>query len=160
MKRFNLMSIIAAFALGSVATPAGAEVTPHYGAAVTLETAKKIAAGAATEAMKNKWAVAIAVVDTHGMLIYYEMMDDTQTGSAVTSIEKARTAVLYRRPSKDFEQNVVDGRMVVLTVPGATPIEGGIPIVVGGKVIGAVGVSGGASPQDSQVAQAGLNALK
>jgi uncharacterized protein GlcG (DUF336 family) len=104
--------------------------------------------------------MAIAVVDTHGMLIYYEMMDDTQAGSAVTSIEKARTAVLYRRPSKDFEQNVVDGRMVVLTVPGATPIEGGIPIVVGGKVIGAVGVSGGASPQDSQVAQAGLNALK
>ena len=160
MQQFNLSNIIVAVALSSLATFATAEVTPHYGAPVNLDMAKKIAAGAAAEAKKNKWAMAIAVVDTHGMLIYYEMMDDTQTGSAVTSIEKARTAVLYRRPSKDFEQNVADGRLVVLTVPGATPIEGGIPIVIDGKVIGAVGVSGGASPQDAQCARAGLDTVK
>src|SRR5213592_1981792 len=88
---------------GFVAAAAAQPARPSYGQAITLETAKKAAAGAVAEAKKNSWNVAIAIVDNHGMLIYYEMMDDTQTGGANTSIEKARTSALYRRPSKEFE---------------------------------------------------------
>jgi uncharacterized protein GlcG (DUF336 family) len=134
-------------------------VTGSYGPAVTLEQAKKIAAGATIEANKNNWRVVIAIVDTHGMLKYYEMMDDTQTASATVAIEKARTAAMFRRPTKMFEDAIAGGRNAILGMSGLTPVEGGLPIVAGGKVIGAVGVSGLTSPQDAQVAQAGLDAL-
>jgi glc operon protein GlcG len=135
-------------------------VTPSYGPAVSLDQAKKIATGAVAEANKNNWRVAIAIVDTHGFLKYYEMMDDTQTASAAVAIDKARTAAMFRRPTKMFEDGIAGGRNALLGMKGATPIEGGIPIVVAGKVIGAVGVSGLTSPQDAQVAQAGLDGLK
>ncbi|MEJ1962551.1 MAG: heme-binding protein [Gammaproteobacteria bacterium] len=134
-------------------------VTGSYGPPVGLDQAKKIAAGAAAEANKNNWRVAIAVVDTHGFLKYYEMMDDTQTASANVAIEKARTAAMFRRPTKMFEEAIAGGRTALLGMSSATPIEGGLPIVVNGKVIGAVGVSGLTSPQDGQVAQAGLDTL-
>lgn len=104
--------------------------------------------------------MAIAIVDNHGLLVYYEMLDDTQTASANVATEKARTSATYRRPSKEFEDGVAGGRNAILGLPGVTPIEGGIPIVVGGKMIGAVGVSGVSSPQDAQIARAGLEALK
>lgn len=135
-------------------------VTSSYGSPVTLDVAKKIAAGAVVEANKNNWRVAIAIVDTHGFLKYYEMMDDTQTASASVAIEKARTAAMFRRPTKMFEDAIAGGRNALLGMNGAIPIEGGLPIVANGKVIGAVGVSGLTSPQDAQVAQAGLDALK
>jgi uncharacterized protein GlcG (DUF336 family) len=135
-------------------------VTSSYGPAVTLEVAKKIAAGAVVEANKNNWRVAIAIVDTHGFLKYYEMMDDTQTASANVAVEKARTAAMFRRPTKMFEDAIAGGRNAILGMNGAIPIEGGLPIVANGKVIGAVGVSGLTSPQDAQVAQAGLDSLK
>ncbi|MEJ0034494.1 MAG: heme-binding protein [Gammaproteobacteria bacterium] len=135
-------------------------VTGSYGPPVGLEQAKKIAAGAVVEANKNNWRVVIAVVDTHGLLRYYEMMDDTQTASATVAIEKARTAAMFRRPTKMFEDAIASGRNALLDMPGATSLEGGLPIVVNGKVVGAVGVSGLTSPQDAQVAQAGLDALK
>ena len=139
---------------------AQAPARPSYGQAISLDAAKKVAVAAAAEAKKNNWNVAIAVVDNHGMLIYYEMADDTQTAAANVAQEKARTAALFRRPSKEFEENVGSGRVSVLGLPGVTPIEGGLPIVVGGKMIGAVGVSGGTAPQDGQVAKAGVDALK
>jgi glc operon protein GlcG len=135
-------------------------VTSSYGLPVTLDVAKKIAAGAVVEANKNNWRVAIAIVDTHGFLKYYEMMDDTQTASANVAIEKARTAAMFRRPTKMFEDAIAGGRNALLGMNGAIPIEGGLPIVSNGKVIGAVGVSGLTSPQDAQVAQAGLDSLK
>jgi uncharacterized protein GlcG (DUF336 family) len=135
-------------------------VTSSYGPPVTLDVAKKIAAGAVVEANKNNWRVAIAIVDTHGFLKYYEMMDDTQTASANVAIEKARTAAMFRRPTKMFEDAIAGGRNAILGMNGAIPIEGGLPIVANGKVIGAVGVSGLTSPQDAQVAQAGLDTLK
>jgi glc operon protein GlcG len=135
-------------------------VTSSYGPPVTLDVAKKIAAGAVVEANKNNWRVAIAIVDTHGFLKYYEMMDDTQTASASVAIEKARTAAMFRRPTKMFEDAIAGGRNALLGMNGAIPIEGGLPIVANGKVIGAVGVSGLTSPQDAQVGQAGLDALK
>jgi uncharacterized protein GlcG (DUF336 family) len=134
-------------------------VTGSYGLPVDLNQAKKIAAGALAEANKNNWRVAIAIVDTHGFLKYYEMMDDTQTASATVAIEKARTAAMFRRPTKMFEDAIAGGRTAILGMPGVAPLEGGLPIVVDGKVIGAVGVSGLTSPQDAQVAQAGLATL-
>jgi uncharacterized protein GlcG (DUF336 family) len=160
MQRFNVPRTIAALVFSALATLAAAEITPHYGTTVNLETAKKIAAGAMAEARKNNWNMAVAVVDNHGMLVYYEMMDDTQTASAGVAIDKARTAGMWRRPSKDFEQVVADGRVAILGLSGVTPIEGGLPIIVGGKVVGAVGVSGAASTQDAQCARAGLDTLK
>ena len=94
------------------------------------------------------------------MLVYYEMLDDTQTSSATIAIEKARTAAMFRRPSKAFEDVVSKGRVAVLGLPGVTPVQGGLPIYVNGKIIGGVGASGVNSDQDEQVVQAGLNALK
>jgi glc operon protein GlcG len=133
---------------------------PSYGTPINLETPKKIAAGAVAEARKNNWAVAIAVTDNHGFLVYYEMHDDTQTASPVIAIEKARTSAMFRRRSKEFEDNVASGRVAVLGLPRATPIQGGLPIVVGGKLIGAIGVSDVTSAQDEQIARAGVDALK
>jgi uncharacterized protein GlcG (DUF336 family) len=143
-------------------TPASAQapVRPPYGTAINLDTAKKIAAGAIAEARKNKWNVAIAIVDNHGMLVYYEMLDDTQTASAVIAVEKARTSATYRRPTKELEDNIAAGRNAVLGLPGATPVEGGLPIVVDGKMIGAIGVSGVTSAQDGMIAKAGIDSLK
>ena len=135
-------------------------VTSSYGPAVTLEQAKKIAVGAAAEAKKNNWSVVVAIVDTHGFLKYYEMMDDTQTASATVAIEKARTAAMFRRPTRMFEDAIAGGRNAIIGMPVVTPLEGGLPIVMNGKCIGAVGVSGLTSPQDAQVAQAGLDTLK
>jgi uncharacterized protein GlcG (DUF336 family) len=135
-------------------------VTGAYGPEVTLEQAKQLAAGAVAEANRNNWKVAIAIVDTHGFLKYYEMMDDTQSASANICVEKARTAAMFRRPTKMLEDAIAGGRTVLLGMPGATPIEGGLPIVVGGKVVGGIGISGLTSPQDGQVAQAGLDSLR
>lgn len=135
-------------------------VTSSYGLPVDLEQAKKLAAGAVAEAQRNSWRVAIAIVDTHGFLKYYEMMDDTQTASATVAVEKARTAAMFRRPTKMFEEGIAGGRLALLGMHLATPIEGGLPIVVNGKVIGGIGVSGLTSAQDAQVAQAGLDTLK
>jgi glc operon protein GlcG len=153
----------AACALTLVVFVAGANaqapVRPPYGTAIHLETVKKVAAGAAAEAKKNSWNIAIAIVDNHGMLIYYEMMDDTQTGSQNASIEKARTSAGYRRASKEFEDNIAAGRNSILGLPGVTPIDGGLPIIVGGKMIGAIGVSGMTGAQDGQLAKAGVDAL-
>ena len=100
------------------------------------------------------------MVDNHGLPVYHEMLDDTQTARAVIAIEKARTSATYRRPTKELEDGIAAGRVAILGLPGATPIEGGLPIVVGGKIIGAVGVSGVTSVQDGQVARAGVESFK
>ncbi len=152
----RLALLFAGFACAALAM---AQV-PSYGTQVNLDTAKKIAAAAVVEAKKNSWPVAIAIVDNHGTLIYYEMLDDTQTASANIALEKARTSAMFRRPTKALEDAIAGGRVAVLGLPGATPIEGGLPIVVGGKIVGAIGVSGVTSQQDGQVAKAGVDALK
>ena len=136
-----------------------AQDRPPYGPAIGLETAKRIAVAAAAEARKNNWRMAIAIVDPHGLLVYYELGDDTQTGSSNIAIEKAKTAAMFRRPSKEFEENVAAGRVAIIALPGVTPIEGGIPIVIGGKIVGAIGVSGGSSAQDAQVAKVGTDVV-
>ncbi len=127
--------------------------------ALTLEIAKQISAAAEAEAVKNNWNMVIAVVDDGGLLMHLIRRDGTQYGSIQVAQDKARSAIAFRRPTKALEDAVAGGRNAILALSGATPIEGGIPIVVDGEMVGAIGVSGGTSPQDAQVAQAGINAL-
>lgn len=126
---------------------------------LTLDIAKKIAAAAAEEATKNKWNVVVAILDDGGSLVYLERLDDTQIGSIDVAIQKAKTAVSFRRPTKVLEDALIGGRTVILSLPGVAPIEGGIPITVDDKVIGAIGVSGVTAQQDGQIAKAGVDAL-
>jgi uncharacterized protein GlcG (DUF336 family) len=127
---------------------------------ITLDDAKKAMAAAEAEARKNNWNVAIAILDAGGHLILFQKMDDTQIGSVNIAIGKAKTAVNFKRPTKAMEDIVAGGRMAFLAVEGITPIQGGLPVVVDGKAIGAVGVSGVQSSQDEQVAQAAVNVLQ
>ena len=133
-----------------------------YGVSVSTESAKNVAAISITEAQKNNWKMAIAIVDTGGYLVYFERMQDTQTGSVDLAIEKARTAALFRRPTKLFQDSVAAGGegLRLLRLTGAIPIDGGVPIIIDGKVIGAVGVSGGSGDQDGLVAKSGSAAVK
>jgi uncharacterized protein GlcG (DUF336 family) len=126
---------------------------------ITLEGAKKMMAAAEAEARKNNWPVAIAVVDEAGNLIAFQKLDETQAASIDIAIGKARTAARFKRPSKALEEAVAGGRSVLIAIEGITPLEGGIPVTVDGRIIGAVGVSGVTSQQDAQVAQAAINAL-
>ena len=126
--------------------------------ALTLEAAKKIGLAAEAEAKKNNWNVVIAIVDEGGHLIYLQRIDGTQTGSIDVAIKKAQTAMAFKRPTKVFEDAVAGGRQVILALPGALPIEGGIPITIGGQIIGAIGVSGVKSTEDGQIAKAGADA--
>jgi uncharacterized protein GlcG (DUF336 family) len=133
-----------------------------YGAPITLENAKKAAAAALAEARRNNWTMAAAITDPAGYLVYFEKLDGTQTGSAVVAVDKARSAALFKRPTKAFQDALAAGGegLRVLKLEGAVPIEGGLPLVVDGKVVGAIGVSGGTSAQDSQCAKPGADALK
>jgi glc operon protein GlcG len=126
---------------------------------ITLEAAKKMMAAAEAEAMKNNWTMAISIVDAAGNLILFEKLDDTQPGSIAVATSKARTAANFKRPTKALEDVVMGGRTVFLAIEGLLPLQGGVPITADGKVIGAIGASGGSAAQDEQVALAGVNAL-
>lgn len=130
-----------------------------YGAPVTSEAARKAATAALAEGRKNGWYVAAAVVDTGGVLVHFERIEGTQNGSTEAAIEKARTSAAFRRPSKAFEDVVASGKTNYLKLPGTVPIEGGTPLVVDGKIVGAIGVSGATSAQDGVCAKAGADAL-
>ncbi len=127
---------------------------------LSLEAAKKIAAAAEAEAKKRKARVVIVVVDDGGHLILLERLDDTQVASVEVGIGKARTAAIFRRPSKEFEDQVRSGRVAALGLPGATPLQGGVPIFFDGKVIGAIGVSGETPGEDEDIAKVGASVLK
>ena len=133
----------------------------QYGLAITLDNAKKAAAPALDEARRNQWTMAVAIVDTGGNLVYFEKMDGTQTGSVLVSINKARSAALFKRPTKAFQETLATGGdgLRILGLENAVPVEGGIPLVMDGKIVGAIGLSGGTSAQDGQCAQAGASAL-
>jgi len=126
---------------------------------INLEAAKRMASAAEAEARSNNWNVAIAVVDASGGLIYFQRADDTQPGSLDVAIRKARTSAAFRRPTKAMEDAVLGGRTVILSIDGVLPIEGGLPILVDGRVIGAIGVSGVTPQQDGQIAAAGVAAV-
>jgi len=133
-----------------------------YGPSVTSDQAKAAAAAAVAEARKNQWTMAVAVVDTAGDLVYFEKMDNTQVGSVDVAIAKARSSARFKRPTKAFEDALAAGGVGVrvLSLPSAVPVEGGVPLMVAGKIVGAIGASGGSSQQDGVVAQAGVGALK
>jgi uncharacterized protein GlcG (DUF336 family) len=130
-----------------------AQMRVPYSNALTLDIAKKCLAAAEAESRKNGWNMAIAVVDTGGHLVAFQRMDNTQIASVRIAIEKARTANNFRRPSKALEDALAGGRQAILGIPGATPLEGGIPLMTDGKIMGAVGVSGELAVQDGQVAK-------
>jgi uncharacterized protein GlcG (DUF336 family) len=143
--------------------PLPAPPPPEYGAPVNNEQAKAAAEGAIAEAKKNNWHMAITIVGPEGELIYFEKMDGTQSSSAALAQAKARTSALFRRPSKAFADQFAAGNTAFMTFPdGARPIasEGGLPILLNGKLVGAIGVSGGTAQQDSVAANAGVNAVK
>ena len=126
---------------------------------LSLDDAKTIAAAARAEAVKNNWNVVIAIVDEGGHLMYLERADGTQKASSVIALEKAKTAILFKRPSLALEEGVSKGRIVMMSLPGAVTVEGGVPLVVDGHFVGAIGVSGVQSSQDGIVARAGAAAL-
>jgi glc operon protein GlcG len=133
-----------------------------YGAPISLEQAKKVMAGAEAESRKNNWNMVIAILDSSGNLVMLQRMDGVQLGSIEAAKDKAYSAVMYRRPTKVFQDLVAQGgaNIRLLGLRGASVLEGGVPIIVGGKLIGAIGVSGHTSEQDAQVAKAGADVLK
>jgi uncharacterized protein GlcG (DUF336 family) len=155
-------SIVALMFVPCVVAGAFAQMPNPYGLSITLENAKKAAMPALAEAAKNNWAMAVAIVDPAGNLVYYEKMDNTQLGSANVAIDKARSAVLFKRPTKAMQDTLAAGGegLRVLRLQGATPVEGGIPLVSDGKIVGAIGVSGATSAQDGQCAKAAADAFK
>ncbi|MES2937708.1 MAG: heme-binding protein [Pseudomonadota bacterium] len=136
--------------------------TPPYGAPISLDQARAVMAAAEAEAQRNGWPMVISVVDSGGHVVMLHRLDNTQLGSVTVATGKATTAVQFRRASKVFEDAVMQGGLGlrILGTPGIVPLDGGLPLFSGGKVIGAIGVSGGLSTQDAQVARAGAEAVK
>lgn len=126
---------------------------------LTLDDAKEIVNAAEAEAKRNNWPVVIAIVDEGGHLLHLLRLDNTQYGSIEVAIQKARSAIAFRRPTKILEEQVSQGHVRYLSLPGAIPIEGGLPILLGNQFVGAIGVSGVRSHQDAQIAQAGIDIL-
>jgi len=150
MKPITLLTLALLLSLATAAKP---ELPVKK--VLALDAAKKIAAAAEAEATKRKATVVIVVVDDGGHLLLLERLDDTQVASVEVGIGKARTAAIFRRPSKVFEDQVRDGRVAALALPGATPLQGGVPIIYEGKVIGAIGVSGNTPQEDEDIAKVG-----
>lgn len=125
---------------------------------LSLIEARKIAEAARQEAESNAWPVVIAIVDDGGHLIFLERVDGTQFGSVDIAIAKAKCAIALRRPTREWEKRISDGRLGVLSLPGVIPVEGGLPILFDGEMVGAIGVSGVTSIQDGQIAAAGIRA--
>ena len=167
MRMLSPLVIATALFVGS-SFPSGAQQaaapsplpTIPYGAPISLDAAKKVMAAAEAEAVKNNWPMAIIILDSTGHPVMLHRLDNTQYGSIRVAEDKANTALDFRRPSKVFEDLVAQGGigMRTLGLRGATPIEGGFPIVADGRIIGAIGASGGTAPQDGQVAKAGADA--
>jgi glc operon protein GlcG len=158
----SVLSGLVALLLLLCPTLAVAQMAIPYGMSISLDSAKKVAAPALAEARKNNWTMAVAIVDTAGNLVYFEKMDGTQAASASIAVDKARSAVLFKRPTKALQDALAAGGdgLRILGLAGAVPVEGGIPLVVENKIVGAIGVSGGASNQDSQCATAGAALMK
>jgi glc operon protein GlcG len=134
--------------------------TTPYGSPIGIDEARAVAVAAGAEAKKIGAFEAIAIVDPSGSLVYFERMDNTQYGSIRVAIDKARSAAQFRRPTKVFSDLLVHGNMALLGLRGAVPLDGGVPLISSGKIIGAIGASGGAGPQDGQVVKAGADAVK
>ena len=159
-KLFALLLSLASLCFASVAL---AQAPTPYGMPITLAQAKKAMAAAEAEANKNNWNMVIAVVDSGGHLMLLQRLDNTQFGSINIAREKAQAAAAFRRPTKAWQDLIAQGgvHLRLLNLTGdAGVLEGAVPIVVDGKVIGGIGASGGSSQQDAQFSQAGADALK
>ena len=154
LKRFA--QVLCILSSTGLAAQAAEPPRPEYGPDIQIEAAKKIAAGVIAECASNKWNVAVAIVNTHGSLVYYERMNNTQSASARIAVDKASAAAMYRRPTRAFVDAIAKAGPAVMTLPGVVGSPGGNPIMSGGKVIGGVGVSGVTGDQDEQCAKAGL----
>jgi uncharacterized protein GlcG (DUF336 family) len=161
MRKFILIAVLSLILSISLGGYACAQMKA-YGSPINLEAAKKAAASAIAEARKNNWTMAVAITDIGGDLIYFEKMDGTMTGSVRVAIDKARSAVLFKRPTKVWQDMVAAGgaKLFILGMEGAVPIEGGLPLVMDDKIVGGIGASGGAAAQDGVVATAGAQAVK
>ena len=148
-------TMLAAFALG-----AWGQAPLPYGMSISLENAKKAAAAAVAESRKNKLAHSIAVTDMAGDLVYFEKMDGTGAQTSNIAIGKARSSARFKRPTKSFQDRLAAGDTYLLSLEGAVLVGGGVPIVVDGKIVGAIGTSGGTAAQDDQVSNAGAAALR
>lgn len=157
MSRIALAFLIGVSLLSISATSASAQFVEKK--TLSLAAAKKIATAAEAEAVKNNWTMVISVLDDGGNLIYLERMDGTQLGSIEVSQGKARTALQFKRPSKAFQDLIDKDQAHLITLGHITGVQGGLPVLYEGKIVGSVGCSGGTSAQDEQVAQAGINAL-
>ncbi len=156
------LTIAVTGALALLALPAMAQQAgpPAYGPSITQEQARAAGQAAIAEAKKNNWRMAITIVNTAGDLVYFERVDDTQGASLLISQKKARTAALYKRTTKVLAENLAKGATFYLTFPDLIASEGGIPIMVDGKIVGAIGASGGTGEQDGMVSAAGIAAIK
>jgi glc operon protein GlcG len=141
--------------------PTAGPKLPPYGLSITNEQAKRVATAALEPARANHWTMVVAIVDTGGYLVYLEKLDQTQVGSVDVAIAKAKSAAIYKRPTKMFQERLAKGGdgLLVLRLKDAIPVEGGLPIIVDGKLIGALGISGGSSAEDEACAEAGAAAL-
>lgn len=158
----SLVRVLGVLVLALNATTASAQLPNPYGTPINSETAKKVAAATLAEARKNNWSMAVAIVDPAGDLVYFEKLDGTQAASVNIAPDKARSAARFKRPTKALQDVLAAGGegLRLLSLQGAVPVEGGVPILVDGKIIGAVGVSGGTSQQDAQCANVGVAAIK
>jgi glc operon protein GlcG len=161
MRTLRLMPLVLSAIVLLAANSASAQAPPAYGAPISLEQAKKVMAGAEAEAKKNSWPVVIAILDSGGQLVMLQRLDNAQWGSIEIAKEKARSAVALRRPTKALQDLIAQGgaNLRLLNI-GYSVLEGGIPIVADGKIVGSIGVSGVTSQQDAQIAQAGIDAMK
>jgi glc operon protein GlcG len=159
-KLVTLVSVVVAMATVTAHQAPTPPPAIPYGAPIGIEAAKRLMAAAEAEATKNNWSMAIVILESTGHLVMLEKLDNTQYGSIIAAEDKARSALDFKRPTKVFEDLVAQGGIGLRTLGlhGASPLEGGIPIVRDGKIIGAIGVSGGSSVQDGQVAKAGSDA--
>jgi glc operon protein GlcG len=153
MKASRLLLGVAAATIAC--TVSAQDRRPDYGPSITVTQAKKVAAGVLAECAKNSWNVAVAVVDPHGYLVYFERMENTQYASMDIAVGKAKSAATYRRPTRAFADAINKGGPATATLPGVFASPGGVPLMVDNKVIGAVGVSGVTGDQDEQCAKAG-----
>ena len=162
MSRPVASKVICAIVFVLCAASAFAQMPNPYGAPINAENAKKAAAAALAEARKNNWTMAAAVVDPAGDLVYFEKVDGTQAASVNIAIDKARSSARFKRPTKALQDVLAAGGvgLRLLALQGAVPVDGGVPLLMDGKIIGAIGLSGGTSDQDGQCAKAGADTLK
>jgi glc operon protein GlcG len=155
----TLLQLMTVSCFALVSTTAAAQARPDYGVSIEAPLAKKLAAAALAECAKNKWNIAVAVVDTHGGLVYYERMANTQSASFDIAIMKAKVGAMYRRGTRAFVDVIAKDGPAVMSLPGVVASPGGLPIMQDGKVIGGIGASGVTGDQDEQCVKAGLSAM-